>query len=211
MGGEKLETVKTNPYLGVEINENLSWSPHINKTTGRAQRLLGFLRRNLRRCPAHIKEKAYFSLVRPVVEYCSPVWSPHQAGLKKKVEMVQRKAARLVCNQPYRRDQRDSVTSMIATLGWESLESRRIKTDLTMMYKVTHQLVAIPLAYLPQLAYSRTRHNHAFKYRQLQGNSAVFLQSAIPRTVAVWNSQPGHLINQTTLDGFKSALGPMSF
>ena len=63
--------------------------------------------------------------------------------------MVQRKAARFVCYQPYRRDKRDSVSNMIKLLEWESLESRRKKADLTMLFKSQNKLVAIPNQYLP--------------------------------------------------------------
>ena len=49
-----------------------------------------------------IKEKAYRTIVRPTVEYASSVWDPHQNYLTRKVESVQRRAARFVTNTPYR-------------------------------------------------------------------------------------------------------------
>ena len=67
--------------------------------------LLVFIRRNLRKCPPSLKSKAYLIMVHPTIEYSSTVWSLHQAGLKKEIERVQRKAAHLVCNQPYRKNQ----------------------------------------------------------------------------------------------------------
>jgi len=39
-------------------------------------KLLGFLRRNLRRCLAKLKETAYITLVRSTFEYAAPVWDP---------------------------------------------------------------------------------------------------------------------------------------
>ena len=38
---------------------------------------LGFLRRNLSSCPKDVKEFAYKGLVRPFLEYASPVSDPH--------------------------------------------------------------------------------------------------------------------------------------
>ena len=115
-----------------------------------------------------LRSKAYLSIVRPVVEYSSTVWSPHQIGLKSEIEMVQRKAARMVLNQPHRRGQRDSVSDMITLLGWESLESRRIKADLTMLYKTTNNLIKIPEQYHPIPATRSTRSNHEHKLQHIQ-------------------------------------------
>ena len=43
------------------------------------------------------REAAYRSLVRPLVEYISPVWDPHTKADTDKLERVQRRAARFVC------------------------------------------------------------------------------------------------------------------
>ena len=42
-----LEMVKSAAYLGLEMDEKLDWSPHINKVTAKATRSLNFIRRNL--------------------------------------------------------------------------------------------------------------------------------------------------------------------
>ena len=61
----ELETRPHNPYLGVEIQDDLKLNKHIDQCTTKANRNLGFLRRNLSRCPESIKEQAYCALVRP--------------------------------------------------------------------------------------------------------------------------------------------------
>ena len=78
MNGQELESVKSHPYLGVELTQSLNWNNHINNITTKANRSLGFIKRNLKRCPEQIKDQAYKSLVRPHLEYASSVWSPHQ-------------------------------------------------------------------------------------------------------------------------------------
>ena len=32
---------------------------------------------NFRTCPTHLKEVAYKQLVLPLLEYCAPIWEPH--------------------------------------------------------------------------------------------------------------------------------------
>ena len=63
--GHILSTVHQYPYLGVELSEDLGWETHINKAISKANKVLGFLRINIGKCPQDIKEKAYLTLVRP--------------------------------------------------------------------------------------------------------------------------------------------------
>ena len=74
MQGTVLETVDHHPYLGIELTSNLNWNRYINNVVGNANRILGFLRRNLTNCSELIKNKAYPSFVHPRLEYASAVW-----------------------------------------------------------------------------------------------------------------------------------------
>ena len=42
MNNQTLETVKHNPYLGVELTDNLKYNDHIDTITSKASRVLGF-------------------------------------------------------------------------------------------------------------------------------------------------------------------------
>ena len=46
--GEKLEVVKSNPYLGIEFQHDLKWDSHIKNINAKARQLLGMTRRVLR-------------------------------------------------------------------------------------------------------------------------------------------------------------------
>ena len=76
-----LEWVDSTTYLGVKINQKLSWCAHINDITIKANRVLGLLRRSLRECSSEAKTRAYTALVQPHTEYCAPVWNPLGAVL----------------------------------------------------------------------------------------------------------------------------------
>ena len=72
--GTTLHTVDADTYLGMTIQGSLSWKTHVNNISKKANSTLGFLRRNLRKCPAKIKEQAYTTYVRPTLEYGFSVW-----------------------------------------------------------------------------------------------------------------------------------------
>ena len=78
--------------LGVTVTSDLKWNSHIRNVCSKANRTLGFLRRNLFSCPQDVKEAAYKSLVRPILEYGSTVWDPHYNGLNDELENVQKRA-----------------------------------------------------------------------------------------------------------------------
>ena len=69
-------------YLGVKLHHKLSWKPHIDYICSKANKTIGFLKRNLHHCPKYLRELAYKQFVIPVLEYCSPIWDPyHQSHI----------------------------------------------------------------------------------------------------------------------------------
>ena len=63
-------------YLGVVINKTLSLNNHINGVTKKVNASLSFLRRNLRIGQEKLKTSAYFTLVRPQLEYAAAIRDP---------------------------------------------------------------------------------------------------------------------------------------
>ena len=74
---------------------HMKYGTHVSNICTKANRTLGFLRRNLSACPQDVKESAYKGLVRPVLEYSSSVWDPSGILLQEELEKVQKRAARL--------------------------------------------------------------------------------------------------------------------
>ena len=54
-----MEAVDHHKYLGVELSSDLNWDVHIAGMIGKANRSVGFKRRNLNKCPENVKEQAY--------------------------------------------------------------------------------------------------------------------------------------------------------
>ena len=116
MNQHQLNHVQVIKYLWVSIAHDLRWDTHNDNTIAKANRSLGFLRRNLNIGNSKVKQQAYFSLVRPVLEYAATIWHPYTDSLTKKLEMVQRRAARYTLHR-YRRT--SSVGAMLEELKWK--------------------------------------------------------------------------------------------
>ena len=193
--GHQLEVVDQATYLGVEISANLSWNKHIAKVKTKANRTLGFIKRNITTSSIKAKSLAYKTLVRPQLEYCATVWNPHIDCLIHNLEMVQRRAARYVFHQYHRTT---SVTGLLERLKWETLEDRRHKLRLILTYKILHNIVAIP----PQQYFKPTRYNQ-LKFQTIHAVQLYHKASFFIQVIPLWNSCPPSLVGAESLDEFR--------
>ena len=168
---------------------------------------MGFLKRNIRSAPQASKDTAYKTFVPPIVEYAATNWAPSTYTNTNKIEMVQRRAARFVTNDYGRKS---SVTEMIADFGWDTLQKRRDLARLSMMYRIVHNLVDIPVEpYLtPSTSMTRGYDSH---FHQIRTTNNTYQQSFFPRTIVLWNQLPQTAVSQTTLEAFQNQLATNTF
>jgi hypothetical protein len=66
------------------MNTSMTWKDHVEEVCGKANRTIGFVKRNLNISAPRIKDCAYKTLVRPQLEYASSVWDPyHQKDINR--------------------------------------------------------------------------------------------------------------------------------
>ena len=194
--GTVLENVDSIKYLGVTITSDLKWNSHMRNVCSKANRTLGFLRRNLFSCPQDVKEAAYKSMVRPILEYGSTVWDPHCKGLNDELENVQKRAARFVTrNYNY---ETGRMTGILEELKWETLQKRRKDKRLILLYKGLKGKARIPTDDLiPKNR--RCRNQHSLVFQIPTASIDAFLKSFFPQTIRDWNVLPDSLISSAEL------------
>ena len=190
--GTNLENVESIKYLGVTITSDLRWNTHVSNVCTKANRTLGFLRRNLHSCPQEVKEAAYKGLVRPVLDYGSSVWDPPGVVLQEELESVQKRAARFVTgNYDY---ETGSMTGILGQLKWESLKKRRKDNRLILLYKGLKGKASVPTDDLiPKTR--RCRNQHSMAFQTPIANTDVYKGSFFPQTIRDWNALPDSLIS----------------
>jgi hypothetical protein len=176
MHGHILESVQHAKYLGVTISTDLKWNTHIQQTAAKANKSLCFIRRNLKVQSQTIKERAYQTLIRPKLEYCCTVWDPHTNENINSLERVQRRAARYTCN---RHHNTNSVSEMLNTMNWQTLQERRLRTRLIMFHKVIKYITSEPVY--------TTRPSRKDSYSQIQCNKDSYKFSFFCQTIKDWN------------------------
>jgi hypothetical protein len=201
--GHRLQEETQVKYLGVTLTKDLKWGPHISNITTKANRTLGFIRRNVRIASKTIKAAAYKALVRPVIEYASCVWDPHTAEDINTLENVQRRAARWVS---HRFRQTSSVDNMLQDLEWPTLQARRRRARLIMFYKVHNNLAFVNSSLLPTVSRlsHKTRKSHPLQYDVPSNRTQYRQMTFFPRTIPDWNSLPADAVMAPSLAAFQA-------
>ena len=89
---------------------------------------------------------------------------------------------------------------MIEDLKWDTLEMRRRRFRLTLMYKLTHGPIDIDSQkYFIQHSESHMRGSHQFKFNMHYANKDIFKFSYFPRTVVDWNRLPEAIVSSSSL------------
>ena len=124
---------------------------------------------------------------RPILEYATQVWDPHQQNLIYKLEMVQRREARWV-QSDY--SFQSSVT-MLDNLNWTTLEQRCKASRLSLFHRITHQqepALQIPNYFLQQS--TSTRQYHPLRLILPAANTTKYQMNYFYRTIKEWNNLP---------------------
>ena len=196
----ELEECNVMKYLGVLIDNKLTWSVHTDYIVKKANGTLHFLVRNFKHCSPDIKLKCYLSLVHPILEFASIIWSPYQLTLINKIELVQHRSARFILNNYERYS---SVTNMLSQLDLPTLAMRRTCNHIIMMFKILKNAVHIPVE-PPIFTFSTlgTR-GHSHKLNQLHTRINSYAASFFPDAIKLWNNLPTLIVNTDNLEPFK--------
>ena len=160
---------------------------------------------NLHTCPKALKELSYNQFVLPILDYASSIWDPYHQNLIIKLKMIQHKAARYIFNQPWRRNVRDSVSLLLQSLNWPSLQCRRESIHLILLYKIINQFLHIPSSYHPvQSPITATRSSNDKKFLHYQPNIDCYKFSFFLGTMLVWNRLPSDMVQATSIVDLKT-------
>ena len=214
MDGQILQEVQKATYLDVTLSRDLTWSENIQAVASKANRMLGFARRNLRGSPKCCKSMAYISLVRSGMEYASTIWDPYLQKDIVLLEQVQWKAAQWVFSD-YKYT--TSMTRLLKDLNYKPLADQRQNQRLTLFHKIhtggvnLNFKVNFGLNCVSRVTRAGSSLNSEGEYQSVKlsrpgANKTPLLKSAIIRTILAWNSIPGSVSSSAFTVSFKSAL-----
>ena len=193
--GHKLEHVFEERDLGVIIDCELTFTPHIDAMAGKANSLLGLIRRNFSYLDQETLVRLYTSFVRPHVEYAHAVWSPWRVSHIRKLEAVQMRALNLV---PQLRDLEYADQLKITKLT--TLTYRRMRGDMIDCWKhlnIYHSDVISP-------SFMRNP-RHPTKLLQTHAKPPT-VKGFYHRIQELWNQLPPSVRDSPNINVFKNRL-----
>ena len=189
LGSSPLVRVQQEKDLGVIVENNLLWNSHIHMVTGKANKMLGLLKRT---CPllteTKIRRSLFLSLVKSQLCYGSEVWSPSNVSLKVKIEKIQRRATRWILKS---RMGEISYKERLQSLNMLPLCYDREIRDLVFFYKALHGYLDLDISsFVSFINHDHTRLtlNPSLMLQVPLCKTSTFKNSYFNRIVYLWNS-----------------------
>jgi hypothetical protein len=201
LNGTPLEHVGTFTDLGVVVDEKLSFSPHVEQLISKCNKMCGFIKRSIGfTVPSHVKFCLYQALCLSHLDYCSPVWSPQNATLVRKIESVQRSMSKYILNS-----YEISYVQRCTDLHILPLCFRREINDLVFFFKCLHGSVRVDFStdftFVNPTRGLRSARGELLAAQPVRTES--FKASYFNRIVRLWNILPAQVRQCTTVNTFK--------
>lgn len=149
--------------------------------------------------------KLFSTYVRPLLEYCTPLWSPVKIVHKEKIEKVQKRFTNAIFsrNGLYH----VSYKERLATLGENSLKLRKILYDQNLVFKIFSGCLDIDKREIFNfLDFTDRTRGHPFRIFIGRVRSQQFFGSFLVRAVRTWNSLPNAIVSSSTPANFNHKL-----
>ena len=204
LNGTVIENVNSICDVGVTIQSNLKFTLHCNNVIKKAHYTI----RNIFNTFKHHDKDFYMTMytcyVRPILESACQVWSPITKSNIDRIENVQRYYTRRIPGM-----NNLSYMERLNKLKLDSIECRRIRSDLILFYKMIndHTFIRINRSY--SFVYRHRAHSkHLYTFYSRTDKRKYFW---INRIVSVWNNLPDDTVNSTSVNIFRRCINPVQF
>ena len=150
-------------------------------------------------------EKLYFGFIRPILEYGSVVWDNCTREQSDLIESVQYESARIVTG--FRKG--TSRVKLYGELGWDSLQNRRKKQQLILIFKALEGELPNYIAN-NSISYINIEPNYMARNPRFvtppQCRTKSYMDSFFPTVLDLWNKLDNDTRNIQSLSSFKIKL-----
>jgi len=199
--GQQLEEATSEKDLGIVFSNDLKVRKQCEDAYSKASQILGLIHRIIQYKDPTVLVSLYKSMVRPHLENCSVVWSPHYAKDKALLERVQHRFTRMFTelkSLPYEK--------RLNKLGLWSLEERRNRADLIEIYKMIKGLSSVQWSHFFVRVVNSITRGHNWKLLKKGSRCDTRLYFFSQRAVNRWNSLSQTEVDAPSINSFKNYL-----
>jgi hypothetical protein len=91
-----INRVKKTKFLGVIINDTLSWEDHVKLVKRKVNKNISVICRLCKCMPRSVLLQLYYNLINPYFEYCNIVWATDRSTLLNELFRCQKKPLRTI-------------------------------------------------------------------------------------------------------------------
>ena len=135
ISGTNIERVKDFNFLGLVLNENLSWNSHIEFISTKVAKCIGIMNRLKRFLPPHILKTLYFTLVHSHLNYSLLAWGFNC----RRIKLLQKKVIRIITVSKYNAH----TEPLMKTLSILNIEDMFKLNILKWYYKYCHKQLPV--------------------------------------------------------------------
>ena len=186
--------------LGVLVSSDFKFTAQCLEAEKRAQKILGYIKRQFQYRNERTVLTLYNALVRPLLEYAVPFWSPTRQSDIARLERVQARATKLIPalrNKGYER--------RLDELGLFTLEQRRLRGQLIETFKILRGFSRVNPENYFTMSNNPTR-NHGFKVVPPRFTTDILRNYMTFKICNVWNGLPEAVVNSSSVESFKRRL-----
>ena len=96
ISGQKINAVNKTKYLGIYLDEHLTWNFQLNQIKTKLSRSCGLLARLRYHAKTKLFRTVYFTIFDSVLRYAVQVWGQHRDQTTKEIEKLQEEAIRIM-------------------------------------------------------------------------------------------------------------------
>lgn len=196
-------------YLGIMLDETLSFRKHVEKVSGILCRNLGILRKLKHVLPPSVLRTLYFSIIHPHILYCSSIWLSTFPSITNRVRVIQNNGIRVLTGK-------SNLVSVRATyIDVKVLPAAGLRDfySLQFMFKYNNEL--LPSCFSGMLKARSSIHDHETRQREnLHAPLVVSARSTfspIYRGLKLWNGVNKELREIGDLKEFKNKIKGMLY
>ena len=197
----KVKRVESCKFLGVYLDEKMTWKTHIDQITSKMSKSIGIISRTKHILPKYVLHTLYYTMIFPYLHYCNIVWASTYPSRLEKIIVLQKRIIRIIslCNY------REHTSNLFKELHILKFPDITFLQTALFMFRVHNKLLP---SHLINTFYQNNEIHHyctrsSYNYHLELVNTNIKQFSITYKGPVLWNSIPVSIRSLKNINQFK--------